>query len=170
MKVSGRRPPKNSTFVRSDRQCRDRQDAGARGGGRAALASAGRAGGLGDRTHHVPPASVASVSGTVQLVASLAIIAIGASAVLDHRLTLGALVGANMLTDASAATDAPARGGVASIAVGGGRLRPYRRLMRGGRAGECRLPRPASRPARSCSIASSIASTTRHRRSCKVST
>lgn len=41
--------------------------------------------------------TVASVSGTVQLMASLAIIAIGASAVLDHRLTLGALVGANML-------------------------------------------------------------------------
>lgn len=40
---------------------------------------------------------VASASGTVQLVASLAIIAIGAGAVLDHRLTLGALVGANML-------------------------------------------------------------------------
>lgn len=40
---------------------------------------------------------VASASGTLQLVASLAILAIGADAVLDHRLTLGALVAANML-------------------------------------------------------------------------
>ncbi|MGE4074883.1 MAG: peptidase domain-containing ABC transporter [Reyranella sp.] len=40
---------------------------------------------------------VAGVSATVQLVASLAILAIGADAVLDHRLSLGALVGANML-------------------------------------------------------------------------
>jgi ABC-type bacteriocin/lantibiotic exporter with double-glycine peptidase domain len=40
---------------------------------------------------------VAGASGTVQLVASLAILAIGASAVLDQRLTVGALVGASML-------------------------------------------------------------------------
>ena len=40
---------------------------------------------------------VAAASGTVQLVASLAILAIGAEAVLDHRLSPGALVGASML-------------------------------------------------------------------------
>ncbi|WP_395708262.1 peptidase domain-containing ABC transporter [Reyranella sp.] len=42
-------------------------------------------------------AVVANASGTLQLVAALAILAIGADAVLDHRLTVGALVGANML-------------------------------------------------------------------------
>jgi ABC-type bacteriocin/lantibiotic exporter with double-glycine peptidase domain len=40
---------------------------------------------------------VASASGTVQLVAWLAILAIGAGKVLDHHLTVGALIGANML-------------------------------------------------------------------------
>lgn len=42
-------------------------------------------------------AVVASASGTLQLVASLAILAIGAGKVLDHHLTVGALIGANML-------------------------------------------------------------------------
>ena len=40
---------------------------------------------------------MAAASGTIQLAASLAILAIGAAAVLDHRLSLGALVGASML-------------------------------------------------------------------------
>ncbi|MFO1160839.1 MAG: peptidase domain-containing ABC transporter [Reyranellaceae bacterium] len=41
--------------------------------------------------------TAASASGTVQMVASLVLIAVGVGKVLDHHLTVGALVGANML-------------------------------------------------------------------------
>jgi ABC-type bacteriocin/lantibiotic exporter with double-glycine peptidase domain len=39
----------------------------------------------------------ASASGTLQLVASLAIVMIGVTEIADHRLTIGALIAANML-------------------------------------------------------------------------